>query len=404
MRVLFVSQEFPPETAWGGIGTYVARTSRRLNERGLEVHVLSVARRQPVSSSEVDGVHVHRFPLAERGQLEERLPEVGVRLAVSAAVGRLVNTLNPGPDVIECPDWNAEGLRLALRRRFPLVTRLHSTARQLFEYSGQGQRAHGLDGLLACRLEEASVRRSNVVLSTRGNLAQWSTWTSFDERAVHITPHIVPLPAQLAYPDSSEPPRVTFVGRLEPRKAPEVLLGAAPRVLAAIPNAKFVFIGRDIGDPARPCSSISLRKEAGRLGIAGSVEFLGELGWESVLEELRRASLCAFPSRWECFPNVAAEAAAVGRPMVVSSIPGFQDLVEDGVTGRVVSGDGAEAWASAITELLSDRDRARGFGEAGSALVRRVVDPDRIADATIEAYANAIERFRRGERAGRRGK
>jgi glycogen(starch) synthase len=171
--------------------------------------------------------------------------------------------------------------------------------------------------------------------------------------------------------------------------------------LAGYPRTRFVFVGRDIGDPARPSSSASLRKEAERLGIASAVEFPGELPWEGVLEELRRASVCVFPSRWECFPNVAAEAAAIGRPVVASSIPGFQELVQDGVTGRVVATDDGAAWAAAIVELLSDRDRARTLGGAASSLVHRVADPERIADATIAAYEDAIERWQRGQRAGR---
>ena len=54
MKVLFVSQELPPETGWGGIGTYVSMISRALAERGVEVHVLSVA---PLLAEAIRRIH-----------------------------------------------------------------------------------------------------------------------------------------------------------------------------------------------------------------------------------------------------------------------------------------------------------------------------------------------------------
>jgi glycosyltransferase involved in cell wall biosynthesis len=181
-----------------------------------------------------------------------------------------------------------------------------------------------------------------------------------------------------------------------------VVLRAAPKVLAVAPRARFVFVGRDVGDPAAPPSSTWLRTEAERLGVAHAVELRGWLDWGGVADELRRASVCVFPSRWECFPNVAAEAAAIGRPVVVSSAPAFRELMEDNVTGRVASSEDAGDWATAITDLLLNPERARAFGEAGSALIRRVSDPARLVDLALAAYEHAVERWRNGQRVGRR--
>lgn len=400
MRVLFVSQEFPPDTGWGGIGTYVHAVSQALAGKGAEVHVLSVAEDQPRRTAHVGDVTVHRFPLAPvRGR--GRLPETAVRLGLAAAVSWAVGQLDISPTVIECPDWRAEGLGLGLRRRWPLVVRLHSSARQLFPYTGQGRTARGTDGWMAARVEEAAMRRANLVLSTRSNLADVRRSVFLDETAVRFIPHIVRLPPLLPFPEPSEPPRVTFIGRLEPRKAPDVVLEAAPKVLEVVPNARFVFVGRDVGEPGARPSSGWLQHEAERLGVGHALEMPGELDWAGVAEELRRASVCVFPSRWECFPNVTAEAAAVGRPVVVSAIPAFREMVEDEVTGLVASSESPEDWATAISALLLDPSRARAFGEAGARLIREVSDPDRVAGLTLAAYRDAVDRWRNGQRAGR---
>ena len=317
------------------------------------------------------------------------------------SVARLIARLALEPDVIECPEWSAEGLALALRGASPLVVRLHSSARQLFPYTGQGTRLRGLDGKLAAWLEEISARRANVVVSTRSNLDEVAGRLGLDDRALHP----IPYPVRLGEPAPMPPngaPRVTFVGRLEPRKAPEVVLRAAPKVLAAMPDARFTFVGRDAIADGAPPSTAWLREEAARLGVAHAVELTGQLDRTGVEEQLRRATVCAFPSRWESFGNVLAEAAATGRPVVASPIPPFRELVDDGVTGRLAPLDDEQAWADALLEVLGDSERASAMGRAGAGRIAAISSPARVADLALAAHEHAIERWRRGARAAGR--
>lgn len=396
-----MSQEFPPETGWGGIGAYVDVVARAVADRGVDVHVLSVVEGQTPSTRLVDGVTVHRFPLPRLrgvGRLT-RCPETVRRLSLAGAVARLVAGLPARPTSVECPEWRAEGLGLGLRPSLPLVVRLHSAARQIFPYTGQGRGLGGLDGRAAARAEEVSARRSHVVTGTRSNLAEMGPRLRVDRAAVRVISHPVRLPAAVPLP-ADAPPRVVFVGRLEPRKAPQVLLRAAPRVLAAIPDARFVFVGRDGTAAGGPSSGAAIDAEATRLGIRDAVELAGHLDRTEVDDQLRRATVCVFPSRWESFGSVVAEAAAIGRPVVTSEIPAFGDLVEPGVTGHRVAGDDPEDWARAIVDVLGDRARARELGLAGSALAHRLSDPAAVAEQTVAAHLLAGERWRLGRRVG----
>jgi glycogen(starch) synthase len=400
MRVLFVSQEFPPETGWGGIGTYVDVLSEALAAMAVEVHVLSLVDGQSVSTHNVGGVTVHRQPLPHvRGALRPA-PEIWRRAWLAVNVPRLVSRLRICPDVIECPEWMAEGLGLALRGTVPLVIRLHSTARQIFPHSGQGAQLRGVDGWVAMRLEEASARRANLVVSTRSNLDEVAGWMGLDESAVHAIPYPVRLPPLMPMPDP-DAPRVTFVGRLEPRKAPEVVLRAAPEILKRRPGARFTFVGQDGVAPGLFPSAAWLRSEADRLGVSEAIEFTGQLDRAGVLEQLGRATVCAFPSRWESFGNVVAEAAAVGRPVVASPIPPFRELVEDGITGRLAPLDDPSAWAEALVGILDDEARARVMGEAGARRIAGISAPAHVAELALAAYEHAIERWWQGMRAAR---
>jgi glycosyltransferase involved in cell wall biosynthesis len=402
MKVLFVSQEVPPETGWGGIGTYIDVLSAALAAKGVEVHVLSVVEGQPMSRREHAGATVHRFSLPAVHRPGRYAPEAWRRILLSVSVARLLPRIGVRPDVVECPEWMAEGLALAVRRTVPLVVRLHSSARQLFPYTRQGAGLLGIDGRIAARVEEISARRANVVVSTRANLEEVAGRMRLDDRALHAIPYPVRLPAPSPLPDR-EPPRVTFVGRLEPRKAPDVVLRAAPKVLEELPDARFVFVGRDVVEPGVAPSAGWLRAEAGRLGIGHAVELTGQLDREGVEQELRRATVCAFPSRWESFGNVVAEASAIGRPVVVSPIRAFRDLVANRVTGEVAPAGDPDAWAAALIGLLRDRDRARAMGEAGAAHIAAISDPARVSDLALDAHEHAVKRWRRGEQAGRHG-
>ena len=94
---------------------------------------------------------------------------------------------------------------------------------------------------------------------------------------------------------------------------------------------------------------------------------------------------------------VAAEAAALGRPVVASRIPALEEIVEDRVTGRLVEPEDVDGWAAAILELLSaSKRRRRRIGEAAARLIAAKCDPDLVAVQTIEAYEEAIRRRRLG--------
>jgi glycosyltransferase involved in cell wall biosynthesis len=356
---------------------------------------------QRESKIETAGVTVHRFALPRVRGPGRVAPESWRRIWLPIAVARLIERLGVAPTVVEAPEWNAEGIAVALSGRVPLVVRLHSSARQLFPYTGQGKRCLGIDGRLAARLEEASARLAHVVVSTGSNLQEVASRIRLDQRAVRAIPYPVRLPVPSPLADAA-PPRIAFVGRLEPRKGPEVVLRAAPKVLSAFPSARFAFIGRDGIHPGAPSSAIWLRREAERLGVSHAVELLGQLDRAELQQQLTRATVCAFPSRWESFGNVVAEASATARPVVVSPIAPFLELVEDQVTGRVVPLDDDDGWAAALSELLASRERARKMGEAGAARISRISAPEHVAELARAAHEHAIENWRLGQRAGSR--
>jgi len=394
MKVLLVSQEFPPETRWGGIGTYAGILAPALARAGADVSVLSVVRGQAPSDRVIDGVRVHRRTLrALQGlgrftRLHEAARRFQIGYGVSDALSELVR-VHGRYDVVEAPEWNAEALRIA---GVPLVVRLHSMAAQLFPFLG----AVGLDERLAIALERRAIQRATIVTGTAAQISAVRTLAPVPAaRLREIT-----LPVERVSPDldfaRSEPGRIVFVGRFEQRKAPEVLIDALPHVCARVPGARLVLVGRDCARPEHQSAVTWLRERAEKLGVGDALEIVD--GWAGPLvvrEQLLRARVFASPSRWESFSYVAAEAAAVGRPVLASDLPGFRDVVEPGVNGHLVGVDDVAGWVDAITGVLLHDDGATAMGRAGADRIATLCDPDRIAHLTLDAYAEAMAAARR---------
>ena len=150
-------------------------------------------------------------------------------------------------------------------------------------------------------------------------------------------------------------------------------------------------IGRDMGDAEHPSYAAHLRELAAELGVEDALDVRDR--WaepREVAEAMASATVCVAPSRWESFGLVAAEAASLGRPVVASDIPGLQDAVVNGETGRLIPPEDVAAWSAALIEILADPARAAAMGRAGASHIDTHCHPDRVAGLTMAAYDAAI--------------
>lgn len=153
-----------------------------------------------------------------------------------------------------------------------------------------------------------------------------------------------------------------FAARLQPLKAPDLALVA----LAGIPEEirpTLVIAGeasQDFADYRQELIDLSHS-----LGIANQVCWLGSQNREDLARLIRGARAVLVPSYSETFGLVALEASACGVPVVSADSGGLREVVVDGLTGLLVQERTAEAWTSALTELLRDPQRMARMGTAG---------------------------------------
>jgi glycosyltransferase involved in cell wall biosynthesis len=186
------------------------------------------------------------------------------------------------------------------------------------------------------------------------------------------------LPAPAAF--SRDGPVVLFLGRLAAKKGLDVLIRSFAIARRRFRDAVLVIAGPD-DEGLRP----ELEKQAEREGIGGSLVFPGMLRGRDKLAALAAADVWALSSHTENFGIAVVEALAAGVPTLVSPAVNLSGEIERAGAG-VVAETRPEAFGGALTYLLEDEDRRRGYGERGRQFARSY-DWEALAPRIVQMYA-----------------
>ncbi len=175
---------------------------------------------------------------------------------------------------------------------------------------------------------------------------------------------------------------VGAVMSLLPKKNPLLMVESAARVVKQIPSARF-FIAGD--GPLRE----EVQKRIDELGMGSAFRLLGIR--RDIPELLRNIDVLALCSDREGCPNVVLEAMASGLPVVATEAGGTDQLVKDGLTGRLVPIRDSEAYTRALLDVVGDPEKGRKMGGAGLQLVRERFSLERMVGTTQELYARLLQ-------------
>jgi D-inositol-3-phosphate glycosyltransferase len=152
---------------------------------------------------------------------------------------------------------------------------------------------------------------------------------------------------------------VTFVGRIQPHKGPEVLIRATSELVKHSPHMRPQLIVNIIGGASGAnTEEVERLKELSTwLNIDDVVHFAPPVPRTDLAHWYRAADLVCVPSYSESFGLVALEAQACGTPVVATAIGGLRTAVADGISGVLVDGHDPKAWSSVIARLLQEPQR-----------------------------------------------
>ncbi|MGZ4610098.1 MAG: D-inositol-3-phosphate glycosyltransferase [Actinomycetes bacterium] len=361
----------------GGMNVYVVELSRRLAALGVQVDVITRATSSdlPPAVELTPGVtvrHVTAGPF--EGLAKEDLP--AQLCAVTAGLMRIEAVREPGwYDLIHSHYWLSGQVAWLAAERWdvPLVHTMHTMAKvknltladddspePVAREIGEAQVVAAADRLVANTDEESK--------------ALIELYDADPGQVVTVPPGVDldlfrPGPAaaarrRLDLPGDAQV--LLFVGRIQPLKAPDVLLRAVARLLARQPSLRDRLVVAVVGGLsgsglARPDS---LKGLAGELGLADVVRFTDPVPQAELPDWYRAADLTVVPSYSESFGLVAIESQACGTPVVAAGVGGLRTAVRDGVSGVLVDGHDPEDYARVLGDLLADPARRRALGRA----------------------------------------
>ena len=362
MNICFLSQEYPPETHVGGIGTYTYNMAGALAGLGHTVHVIA-ATTGPKESYTDNGVVVHRVRFSKM-----KLKELAL-FHYSRAVAKKVAQINCRFDIVQSSEYGSEAFCLSFRKRSPLVTRLATPFFMIEEMNGKvflGPRP------LFNWMEKTQTLRSDGIFTSTSAMAnavadKWGIGPS----EVKVIPNSVDLSRVRKLGEGKPAPDnlaneeyVLYFGRLEERKGVHVLTDALTSVFDKFPKLIAVLVGSDLGFRGTPMKDYM----KGKLGsYMGRVKFYENLPHEELFPIVNSARMVVLPSLWEAFGFVCVEAMALGRPVVASSGSGFAEIIEDGISGYLVEPGKSGLLAEKMINALKDEEGLRKISEGARA-------------------------------------
>lgn len=359
----------------GGMNVYVVELARRLADAGIEVEVFTRATGGGLPAvvelaPRVLVRHVAAGPY--EGLAKEDLP--AQLCAVTSGVLRAEAQREPGYyDLVHSHYWLSGQVGWLAKERWdvPLVHSMHTMAKVKNSFLADGDSPEPpLRSIGEAQVVEAADR---LVANTADEARQLMDLYAADPARVRVvnpgvdlarfTPgHRRTARANVGLP--ADAVVLMFVGRIQPLKAPDLLVRAAAAAIDRDPTLRERLIVAVLGGPSGSglAHPDSLDELAHALGIRDVVCFHPPVAQDRLPEFYRAADLVVVPSYSESFGLVAIEAQACGTPVVASDVGGLPTAVADGVSGVLVSGHDPAKWAQVLHDLIADPDRRAELG------------------------------------------
>ncbi len=386
------------------MNVYIVEVSKRLAMWGIEVDIFTrtTSGALPPVAELAPGVkvrHVSAGPF--EGLAKEDLP--AQMCAFTHGVLQVEASRPPGHyDLLHSHYWLSGQVGWLAKDRWgvPLVHTAHTLAKVKNAQLAEGDRAEPKARVIG---EEQVVEQADRLVANTPTEAREliDLYSAPVEQVAVVSPGVdlsvfKPASRAAARERLGLPPHakiVAFVGRIQPLKAPDVLI----RALAEMhdPDALALIVGGPSGSGLdRPTALIEL---AQALGVSDRVRFLPPQRADRLADVYRAADIVAVPSYNESFGLVALEAQACGTPVVAAAVGGLVTAVRDGISGVLIDGHGAADWARVLGGLLA---APTWQAELSSGAIQHARDFswDNTADRLVEVYSDVMTEHRNRQR------
>jgi len=353
----------------GGMNTYVIESAKKMASSGVEVDIFTRASR-PDLPDVVDlapGVrvrHLHAKPY--EGVSKSDIPALMDQLVADfyrhmRESGRY--------EIIHSHYWTSGLLakQVSQESGIPFVHTFHTTAKVKNLSLADGERPEPLSRSIG---EENVVKAAAAIIANTDSEAASlvSLYGACPDRVFVATPGVNLSEFKVAGGKSVAREKLgidqskivlTFVGRIQPHKGPDIFIRSVAEVLTHSPGLRSKIHALIIGGVSGSESGEldRLRNLAKWLGISDVVRFLPPVTRSELPDWYRASDLVCVPSYSESFGLVALEAQACGTPVVATAVGGLRAAVSDGFSGSLVDGHDPKAWGAVLLRLIAQPER-----------------------------------------------
>jgi D-inositol-3-phosphate glycosyltransferase len=390
----------------GGMNVYIAETAKRIAARGIEVEIFTRATSlvEPEVTELAPGVLVRHIPAGPfEGLRKEDLP--AQLCAVTAGVLRAEAAKNEGfYDLVHSHYWLSGQVGWIAQERWgvPLVHTMHTMARVKNLTLAQGDAPE--PAIREIGEEQVVTAADRLVANTHAEAKELIELYHADPNRVRVVHPGVDL--DVFVPGNQESARthlglandaivLLFVGRIQPLKAPDVLIEAAAEILKRNPDLRSRLVVAICGGPSgsgleRPDALMTLAND---LGVADVVRFVPPTSRAELVNWFQAASVCVVPSYSESFGLVAIEAQACGTPVIAARVGGLPTAVRDGISGVLVDGHEAATWANQVIAVVTNEELRSKLSRGAIAHASHFGWED-TTDKLISVYNEAVKSSR----------
>jgi len=399
----------------GGLNVYVVEVSKRLAARGVEVEIFTraVSRDAPPVAELAPGVLVRHVPAGPFEELDKA--DLPAQLChFTFEVLRTEAAYAPGRyDLVHGHYWLSGHVGSVAKERWgvPLVQSMHTLGRVKNAALALGDAA---EPEMRLRGESDVVAAADRLVANTDEEADQLTglYGADPDRIETVNPGVdlaVFRPGRkgearrrLGLPASG--PVIVFAGRVQPLKAPDVVLHAVASLARTDPaltrDLTVAFVGGPSGSGRADPDQLTELSRA--LGIAHLVRLEPPCPQPELADWYRAASVVMVPSYSESFGLVAVEAQACGTPVIAASVGGLRTAVQDGISGVLVDGHDPVTYARVLRDLLSAPARLGQLARGAVAHASRF-GWSRTVDRLLDAYSEAMTAPQRAGCATRAG-
>ena len=380
----------------GGMNIYVIETAKRMAAVGVHVDIFTrkIDATQPEILEYEKGIRIIHLDLP-LGVKKEEIPS----LIPAMAEDFKKKIKGQGYQVIHSHYWISGKVAMPASKEFgiPLVHTMHTMARVKNAALAEGENA---EPMIRVQGETQIVEAAQALIANTD--AEAASLVGLYDACPDTVAVVMPGVDLYNFTPNRKDARknlgidpkklvISFVGRIQPHKGPEVLIRAVQEMMTHNPELRadlqVLITGGASG--VKNNEDIRLRELVNWLKLDDVIKFLEPIGREKLPDLYRSSDLVCVPSYSESFGLVALEAQACGTPVVASAVGGLRTAVADGISGVLVDGHNSRAWSSVIARLLMEPQR-RILLSMGAVEHASHFGWDRTARGTLDVYDRLI--------------